>query len=66
MLRKSSILDAIEHISEETIEFKINDWLFFEVLLMEIHGRLSLSYATHIKREESTLKRQLTEKNKTA
>ena len=29
-------LDNIETISEETIEFQINDQLFFEVLLVEI------------------------------
>ena len=53
-------LDNIETISEETIEFQINDQLFFEVLLMEILGK-TISYATHIKREETTLERQLIE-----
>ena len=36
-------------IFDKTIEFQINDQLFFEVLLMEIRGK-TISYAAHKKR----------------
>ena len=53
-------IDNIENISEETIGFQTNDKLLFDVLLMEIRGK-TVSYAMRIKREGTTIEKQLTE-----
>ena len=55
--------DKIDDICDEIIEFQINDQLFFEVLKFswKFMGGKTVSYATHEKREETRLEKQLTE-----
>ena len=50
--------DNLDTIPEEYIQFRINDQLFFETLLMEIRGK-TISYATFKKKEENKLEKQL-------
>ena len=41
--------DQIQHISNEEIQFTINDQLFLDTLLMELRGKCN-SYSSYIKK----------------
>jgi hypothetical protein len=51
-------VENINEISDDNLQFTVDDQLFLDVLLMEIRGQ-SISYAAHKKKENSKLEQEL-------
>lgn len=54
-------IDEIERISDMDLQFKINDQLFLDVLLMELRGQ-SISYASYKNKRKNNLEKELVNK----
>ena len=51
-------LDNLDKVSDEDIQHRINDQLFFETLMMEIRGK-TISYSSFKKKQETLLEQSL-------